>query len=199
MASTDEKTLTCSMTRANKILASLREPKAFKKNLYDRTSSSVTHGISINIMNYASADTQRKLNDITSNIRDVMVKRRLLEKFKNRLFTLNVRYNIHDILSEIEVLKAERDMLTNIIKDYDNNNYMTMASAAINIEAIKSSDKKYEFKWNVSAFDLTSLKNQVKTITKRLSVLDEKRDSFNIQNSFTLSLTDDEYIMLDLE
>lgn len=102
-------------------------------------------------------------------------------------------------MTEIELLRAERQKLNEIIEDYGKHSYLTHEDVKRKMNLFKDAEHKYTLIWEVGAFDVNNFKTQVKALTKRIGVLDEKRDQANIQNSFTIDLTPDEYAMLDLE
>lgn len=199
-ANVNIKHLTCSMTRANKILTAIRETKpATKKDRYSLYKDPTSYGIKITLASYSDADVKSKLDNIKEKFTEETIRRRLVAKLKNRLFSLNVRYGINDIMTEIELLRAERQKLNDIIEDYNKHTYLDYKDLKSKMDLFKNADHKYDLSWEVGAFDIGDFKNQVKALTKRIGVLDEKRDQINIQNSFTIDLTPEEYSMLDLD
>jgi hypothetical protein len=89
------------MTRANKILIRLRDAP-FERN---------TYRLDISLLTYDTTQTQAQLYEIKTKFDTSLRKRVFIEKWRNRLFELNIRYGLHTILSEIDLLKKERTEL----------------------------------------------------------------------------------------
>lgn len=194
------KHLTCSMTRANKIISALREGSAKKKpSRYSCVIAEPKYGLTLTHICYYEPDVQERIEEIRAKHTEETMKRRLISKLKNRLFSLNVHYGINDIMSEIDLLRTEKQKLTEIIEDHEKNNYMQHDVVKSIIKPSSGADYKPELTWHIGAFDINDIKAQVKVLTKRISALDEKRDMANIQNSFSVDLTPEEYTMLDLD
>jgi len=192
----ENKTLTCSMTRANKLLAQLREGPVVGNGRRSRYCSSCVYHKEVSLLgNYG---IEERLNEVLSAYNDKLTKKKLVEKWKSRLFELNVRYGISKVLSEIELLQQEKNMITEVLEELDNNNCVSLASAKVSMDAVQNSDKKYEFKWNVSPFSRDNLKVQLNEIARKLSNLDDTRDKLNIENSFSIELNDAERRLLNL-
>lgn len=64
---TDVKHLTCSMTRANKIISALRESKPTSKKDRYRYTDPVSYGVNVTLASYSETDVQRKLDEIREN------------------------------------------------------------------------------------------------------------------------------------
>jgi hypothetical protein len=54
------------------------------------------------------------------------------------------------------------------------------------MDAVKTSEKKYEFKWEVGVFDEAEVKARVNEINKRLTILDDQKDDLSIKNTFSI-------------
>lgn len=196
----DSKTVTMSMTKANKILTRIRErPEKNRKSRYSSYMPDGKFSIEIDLLSYNAESIKERLKEMQDKFDESLMKSCLVEKWRNRLFELNVRYGIHAVMAEIDLLKEEKSSLTNILNEHQSKYFTTFEIAEKSMNAVMTSDKKYEFKWNVSPFDITKIKNRIAAINKKVGKLEEKRDDLNIQNSFTLELTPTEYALTDME
>lgn len=140
----------------------------------------------------------KQLDDIRVEFNTKILRDKLVEKWKNRLFELNVRYGIHTLLSNIDCLQKEKNLITEVIQSIVDNNCVSVESAKISMDAVSTSEKKYDFKWNVGAFEQDALKSRLKEISKEISKYDEMKDKLNIENSFSLDLTKEEKDILNI-
>ncbi len=197
------KTLTCSMTRANKILTKLKEMSNNKTSMNRRgkyyTEPPITYSVEISFLTNRQNHVEKDLEQIRSAYNQVKLRKNLIEKIKNRIFVLNIRYGIHELLSEIDLLKHERTCLSDILDEYKRKKCRTLEDIKYTMDILKNDDKKYEYKWCVSAFDADELQDQIKNISKKISQLDDKRDTINISSTFSIDLSSDEYSLLELD
>jgi hypothetical protein len=194
----------CSMTRANKLLAHLREGSkssiASKWSDYS-DSKQDTWCKEVNLLHfesYEALDTQ--LATIRAKFLDKLRKTQLIEKIKNRLFELNIQYGINTVLSEIALLKSEKSAISNVIDEIQSKACISSETLKTSVELVKTNaaDKLYSYTWRVNAFHIGQLKDRLEIISKELLRLDELKDKLNIENSFSLELTDEEKAMLNL-
>ncbi len=195
--------LVCSMTRANKLLAQLREGSSSSVTRTRRSRylmpTTATYHKEVNLLYYTdAAQLAAQLNGIRAEFNSKLLKKKLVEKWKNRLFELNIRYGLHSLLSKIELLQQEKTMCTELLQSLIDNNCVTAESAKVSMDAVRTSEKKYDFKWNVGAFEQDVVKSRLQEISKELSNLDEMKDKLNIENSFSIDLTDEERAMLNI-
>jgi hypothetical protein len=198
----DVRMVTMSMTRANKILIRLREApvKIAKKSRYSYIESSTNkNGMEIGLLTYDKEKTAQQLAEMRETYEASKLKRELLEKWRNRLFEMNIKYGLHSLLSEIDLLKKERTDINQILSEYHTEHYTPLSQAIVSMDAVKTSEKKYEFKWKVGAFDEAELKKRVSNINKQLAILDNRKDDLNIQNTFSIQLNEQERDLVDLD
>ena len=196
----ETKTYTMSMTKANKVLSRLREkPEKGRKSRYSTYSTEKTYSIELNLLSYKHDAVSDQLKDIQERFNNVLAKKTLVEKWKNRLFELNVRYGLHAVMSNIDMLKEEKSSLNEILTEHQSSHFIPLEQAVVSMKAVDSIDKKYDFKWQVSPFNVNAIKKRVVDINKKISKLEDERDSLNIQNSFTIELTSKELEYADLE
>ncbi len=197
-------TLTCSMTRANKLLAQLRESSSSSKLRSNRRQycselkNSVYHR-DVSVLNFNGVDVlNSQLVDIQRAFDGNLLKKKLIERWKNRLFELNIQYGIHKILGDVDCLHHEKSMLTEVLATIIDKQCINVDSLLVSMENVRSSDKKYDFRWNVSSFDKDTINTRLKEISKELSKFDELKDRLNIQNNFSIELTPDERMLLNI-
>jgi len=198
----ENKTFSCSMTRANKILSKVRELKnecAGTKSVSRYSDPPTKYTINLSFLTYKQNQTEKTLDEIVNRFNHNKTLLRLFEKIKNRIFTLNIRYGIHDLLTEVDMLKHEKKELQNILNECNRFTARTLEDVKHTMEVLKNDDKKYEYNWSVIAFNPETIQEQVKAINKKLSVLDNKRDSINISSTFSIELTPEEYELLELD
>lgn len=199
-SSTECKTYTMSMTRANKILGKLRDvPGKSKKTKHYTYTTEKVYSTEVNLLTYSYNSTRDMLKEIQENVETKLARSILIEKWKNKLFELNIRYGIHEVMSQIELLKEEKTVFSEILAEYQATRFIGLDQVHTSILAVTSSDKKYEFKWQVSPFDINSIKKKLVTIGKQINKLEAQRDELNIQNSFTVELDPTEREFADLE
>ncbi len=186
--------MTMSMTRANKQLIRLRDLVTEKSPSYN-----TVYGLETSLLTFDEATATKQLAEIRSSVEEYHTIRILTERWRNRLFEFNVKYGLHYILSEIDLLKKERTELKKIITDYEKSSYITLDSAQISMKAVKDAEKKFEFKWKIGAFDVDKLKERILAINKAVAILDDKKDDINIKNTFSIVLNDAELKLLDVE
>lgn len=204
----DMKAVTCSLTRANKILTKMRNASdndtfvpqiKYKRRKYmSGLDDSVNPcGVTVKLLTFNQDETKNALESFREALDKKLTRKQLIEKMKNRLFELNVHYGIHEILSEIDNLNIEKRELLDILNQYNSSTkkYTSYSNALASIESVKSYDKKYELEWHIAAFDSDELKERLKVIDKCLSSLDDKKDRLNIEKSFTIKLSPLEYEM----
>lgn len=191
-------TWTCSMTRANKLLAQLRDGSSnrtvapTRRYRYSSSPSTVYHKEVSHLTCIGSADLNGKLDDIRNELNHKLLRKRLVEKWKNKLFELNVRYGIHTVLSNVDLLQQEKTLLSEVRQSNVDNNCVNVNVALRNMNAVSTSERKYDFKWNVAAFEQNDLDERLKIISKEMSRLDELKDKLNIENSFSIELSAEE-------
>lgn len=196
----ETKTYTMSMTKANKVLTRLREkPEKGRKSRYSSFSTEKTYSIEINLLSFKHDTTNDQLKDIQEKFNNALAKKTLVEKWKNRLFELNVRYGLHAVMSSIDMLKEEKSSLNEILTEHQSSRFIPLEQAVVSMKAVESIDKKYDFKWQVSPFNVNAIKKRVADINKQISKLEDERDNLNIQNSFSIELTAKEREFADLE
>jgi len=144
------------------------------------------------------ADLNSKLANVRNELNRKLLHKRLVEKWKNKLFELNVRYGIHAVLSNIDLLQQEKTLLSEVRQANADNNCVSVNAAIVSMNAVSSSEKKYDFKWNVAAFEQDDLEERLKMISKEISRLDELKDKLNIENSFSIELSAEERDMLGI-
>jgi hypothetical protein len=191
-----------SMTRANKILMRLREnteraPKV--RSLYGATNPTTEYGYEIDLLVYERVNDEARLADIKEKFEAKRIKKVLTDKWKNRLFSLNLRYGLHDVLSEIDALKSERTDLLDVIGQHKSNKYITLEAAEVSMKAVDNVTGKYTFKWKISPFDVKSMATRVVEINKQIGKLDDKKDAINISNTFSIDVTPAELKLLELD
>lgn len=200
---TENKTFSCSMTRANKILSKVRDLKnehaGVTKSISRYAEPPTKYTIDVSFLTYRQNQTEKILDNIVERFNKNKLLLRLFEKIKNRIFTLNIRYGIHDLLTEIDMLKHEKTELQNILNECNRKTASTLEDVKHTMEVLKNDDKKYEYKWNVIAFNPETLQEQIKVINKKIAVLDDKRDCINISSTFSIELTPEEYSLLELD
>lgn len=196
---TDTTFVNMSMTKANKILNKLREKGTKSKPSRYTTFTEKKYSFQVNLLNYDKGVCATRTNDIEVKFNDDLRKKILIEKWKNRLFELNIKYKIHEILSEIEICKIERNMCDEILAECKSTMLHTMKTLPVSMDAVKSSEKKYDFNWDVTPFDVSAIKLRMSELDRKISKLESKRDDLNIQNTFSLELTqkEKEYANLD--
>jgi hypothetical protein len=156
------------------------------------------YGIEVGLLMFSENTVNEKLAEIREKHKTTLLKKILVEKWKNRLFVLNIRYGINDILSELEILKQEKTMLNDILDNYKHKNYERLLDVQSSMHSVKDSENKYNFRWQIGAFYVEEIKSRLSNISKRMSSLDDKRDTLNIQNTFSIELTDKEWEYLDI-
>lgn len=197
-------TWTCSMTRANKLLAQLRDGSSHRtiaptrRYRYSSSPSAVYHKEVSHLTFTDVADLNSKLANVRNELNRKLLHKRLVEKWKNKLFELNVRYGIHAVLSNIDLLQQEKTLLSEVRQANADNNCVSVNAAIVSMNAVSSSEKKYDFKWNVAAFEQDDLEERLKMISKEISRLDELKDKLNIENSFSIELSAEERDMLGI-
>lgn len=197
-------TWTCSMTRANKLLAQLRDSSSnrtvapTRRYRYSSSPSAVYHKEVSHLTFTDVADLNSKLTNVRNELNRKLLHKRLVEKWKNKLFELNVRYGIHAVLSNIDLLQQEKTLLSEVRQANADNNCVSVNAAIVSMNAVSSSEKKYDFKWNVAAFEQDDLEERLKMISKEISRLDELKDKLNIENSFSIELSAEERDMLGI-
>ena len=197
-------TWTCSMTRANKLLAQLRDGSGnrtvapTRRYRYSSSPSTVYHKEVSHLTFTDIADLNSMLANVHNDLNRKLLRKRLVEKWKNKLFELNVRYGIHVVLSNIDLLQQEKTLLSEVRQSNVDNNCVNVNAALLSMNAVRTSEKKYDFKWNVTAFEQNDLDEQLKMISKEISRLDESKDKLNIENSFSIELSAEERDMLGI-
>ncbi len=199
-------TLTCSMTRANKLLAQLRESssKSGERHTRRRFSSYTepvtgNYHLEVDVLHFTGVDTlNTQLADMRSVFNGKLLKKRLVERWKNRLFELNIRYGIHTVLGNIDCLQQEKSMVSEALSAISDKRCISVNSLLVSMNAASTSDKKYDFKWNIGAFKQDDLNKRLKDISKELSKFDELKDKLNIENSFSIELLPEEMALLNI-
>ena len=192
------------MTRANKLLAQLRDGSSHRtiaptrRYRYSSSPSAVYHKEVSHLTFTDVADLNSKLANVRNELNRKLLHKRLVEKWKNKLFELNVRYGIHAVLSNIDLLQQEKTLLSEVRQANADNNCVSVNAAIVSMNAVSSSEKKYDFKWNVAAFEQDDLEERLKMISKEISRLDELKDKLNIENSFSIELSAEERDMLGI-
>ena len=192
------------MTRANKLLAQLRDGSSHRtiaptrRYRYSSSPSAVYHKEVSHLTFTDVADLNSKLANVRNELNRKLLHKRLVEKWKNKLFELNVRYGIHAVLSNIDLLQQEKTLLSEVRQANADNNCVSINAAIVSMNAVSSSEKKYDFKWNVAAFEQDDLEERLKMISKEISRLDELKDKLNIENSFSIELSAEERDMLGI-
>lgn len=197
----DVKSITISMTRANKILSKLRQGQsAPKPNLCRAYYAQPVQSncITVSILTFNKEDVTKKIEEKKHEVELSFTKKRLISKWKDKLFALNVHYGIHDILSEMELLNSEKSTLQGLIDEHQSGNYDNLEHVISSMKAVENYDQRYTMNWKVGSFDIENLKSRVLEIEKQLSQLDEKKDRMNIEKSFTIVLTTEEYELLNI-
>jgi len=190
---------TCSMTRANKLLGQLRSSSDISTKKHRHYTYGVPAGNYSAHTTSLSFDRQIVENEISlikKEFNEKLVRTRLLERLKNKLFTLNITYGINDILSQISILQKEESLLAEILTSYKNEVHYDLDK----VERLVSyqPDKPSDMKWSVIAFDVGMLTDRRKSIKREILKLDEKKDMLNIQNSFSIELSPEEKELLNL-
>lgn len=195
---------TCSMTRANKLLAQLREgsstsvvPRRGRYTGYSSGSSSYHKEVGL-LFYTDETQLNNSLQEIRTNFEERLLKKKLIERWKNKLFELNIHYGIHKVLSNIDILQQEKSMVTEALQATKDNNCITVPSVVVSMNACRDSEKKYDFRWNVGAFEQDELNKRLKEISKEVSKLDELKDKLNIENSFSIDLSTSERALLNI-
>lgn len=191
---------TCSMTRANKLLAQLRDSPKTSSRTKSLRYSQPARGKYYKELSWLS-----NLDGFESSLQSVreafeleLTRKRLIEKWKNRLFELNIQYGIHSILSDVELLKLEKSELAEVASSAEESNSIPLESALISMEAVKDVERKFEYKWNVRAFTAESIDQRLKKLSKELSELDDRRDRLNASSTFSIKLTPEEMSILNI-
>lgn len=201
--------VTVSMTRANKLLAKLRElgkgapetTSSLRNRAYGFPSSceNTSHGVEVSYLTYNADKMNAQLAEIRKDFDERVAIKALTEKWKCTLFQLNIKYGIHDLLAEIDLLKMERSMLNDILRSNKTHRYQSEAAVIESHASVADYEKRWDMKWSVGAFDSDAVKANIREISCRLSTLDNKKDKLNIENSFTIDLTDDQRHLLNIE
>lgn len=196
----EEKNFVMSMTRANKVLSKLREnpQKGFPKNRYSY-STGKKYSMEVKVLSFDADTFKEQMNEMREKFNDGLTKKKLIEKWKNRLFALNVRYGIHDIMSDIDILKDERNALNEVVVENNTTHFVSPEQVVSNINTVEKSERKYDLKWDASPFNMSLVKKRIADINKRIGTLEDERDNLNIQNSFSIDLTPKEMEFADLE
>lgn len=193
----DTKLITISMTRANKILAKMRDTdKPTSKRLcYD---IKLNYGMKVKLLSFNRDAIEAALKDMEKKVSEKLLKKSLVEKWKNRLFELNVRHGVNTILSEIDTLKYEVSTIKEILEEFKTHNYGSLGGVIAGMGSVANYEKRYDLEWNVTTFNANKLRERLAEIEKRLSELDDKKDKINIENAFSIHLTADELKLLNL-
>lgn len=198
--------ITISLTRANKILAKLRQlassdynpGRTSRRRYLPEQTKNIQYGLKVKLLTFNEANTVNKIAEIRSVVNNKITLKNLIERWKNILFALNVKYTLHDILSELDCLNNERSVLIEILNESKDSEYRSLSDIMLSMEATKTSEKRYDFEWYVAAFDSDEIKKRVASIDKQIAALDDKKDRLNIENSFTISLSAEEMALVGL-
>ncbi len=190
----------CSMTRANKLLARLRTSSDItpKSKIFSKGPLAIWYYHQINLLNYTGMDNLTKdLAKAQNKIYSHISKQKLIARWKDRIFELNVKYGIHTLLSKIDLLQKEKSILSDIVNSMHSTNWVHVDTAR-NIEKVGTSDKKYDLQWNVAVFDAGSLEEKIRAISAEISELDDLKDRLNAASEFSLDLSKEDFELLSL-
>lgn len=189
------------MTKANKLLVQLRTTGHGTMPCKGRYSS-VSTDVFYREMSYLNSidNLKASLEQIRKKFNNKLLGKKLMEKWKNKLFELNIRYGIHTVLSTIDLLRHEKNMISEVLQaEADaSNNFVDIDVAIAGMDAVHTSERKYDFKWKVSAFNRCDFEKRLKDISKEISKLDELKDRLNFENTFSIELSAEERDMLGI-
>ncbi len=192
---------TMSLTKANKILNKLKSAAKDDKapghsRMYGATRKPI--GVTTNMVHFDEADIRKRLADITEFNNNKILTKYLTEKWKNALFTYNIRHKINEILSEMEYLKYEKKILADILTDFKSQQYISLNDAEEKMKKLTDYAGKYEVSWAITDYSADQLTERIASIDKRLLELDTRKDFLNATKVFTIDLTEAERKLVGL-
>lgn len=199
-------TFSCSMTRANKLLAQLRDGEVSssrnggrRRSGYGGADNTFTGCLVISHLTGVPDELLiARLTAVKATFESALVKQRLIERWKNRLFVLNIQHGINDVLGEIDLLRVEKARVQALLDELERLGAMPLEQAKVSMNATNTSDKKFDFTWNVTGFDKNALGERQKEISRRISFLDDSKDSLNARCNFSIDLSPEERTLLNV-
>jgi hypothetical protein len=191
----------CSMTRANKLLAQLRDaPETSHRSRRAYGEEDEYPGTVWLEIGALTSSTDEQIDSQLANMKSTfeltLLKRKLSERWKNRLFTLNIQYGISAVLSDLDLCRNEKDLITKLLRKLAKVRVFTLPEARASMGVVNGSEKKYDFAWNVSSFNKLELEERLRDIQRRVSALDDSKDLLNARNEFSIELTEAERSLL---
>lgn len=190
------------MTRANKLLNRLKESIKVPPVEKYRIGPVEKFHYEVSDMGFDESSARKALLDIQETFYYKLRTRRLINKFRNNLFTTNVKNNIHDVICEIDDLHTRLKDLETIYKSYDAD-YLTYDEAVrLSKTMTEMSKESHTYRSNVievCAFDRSALKKTIQKLKARINNLEDKRDALNATTEFRIELDSHERTLLGIE
>jgi thymidylate synthase len=186
----ESKTYTMSMTKANKILTKLRQmvSKPCANTIRHYGEEPKKYSVKIPYIDYSLSTVQAKIDSIKKEFDQKMLVKKLLETWKCQVFALNIKYGIHEVLSDIDTLTSEKTILEEVLKDITKDGNKTLEQVEKQVSETQSYSNRYDMQFCISAFDEGKIRKRLSEINKTLNYLDEHKDKLNISKSFTITL-----------
>lgn len=215
----DGKTITISLTTANKFLTKLKTHQSSEKETNEvswgsnrkNKSNNIAPKISINkiLMKYDNKDDHNiyyddknkitdDINYATKSVVDSYVKDKRIfwdiTTIKNTIFFTNGQKGIDTILSKIELLNLMKSELSNIRKSLDGSQDFDLLIKMYK----RSKDNNNNENINVDTFDKNNVQDTIKKINSMINELENKRDKLNATTEIEVFLSNDSLEILGI-
>jgi hypothetical protein len=194
-----------SLTKANKLLSRLRNDAQSDVQLYGGQPNKYlqpTTGQIITVVKGLGFDrdnVEKQHNDVYAMHKRAIIRKQLIEKIKKHIFIENISKGISDIMSEMECLNYESNNLKKVLATIAAANVCSLLQVINDIHDIPANhEKRFDISWNTSTFDVDRCRNRIEEIATRVNELDEQKDKLNINNTFSIKLSNEEKAILNL-
>jgi hypothetical protein len=149
--------------------------------------------ISVNEINNLISSEQELINNYNKLVKesiDVVETKMIIMKdyknFKNKVYTLNAKSGLSDVLTQIDLLQEEKNIYDQIKSNMENITYLSETKLGELYNKVKATtEKSYYSSSNefvdlkLKIFNLDELKEKLKKINIELEELETKRDQLN--------------------